>query len=102
MGYSEKTGMPDELMAAVSVSGPVSNKIDTSYKQERIAELDGRYGDASAGDPTEVDVLVVTTVDEDISVTVFNRGVALLTGDSEAMRRLHRFFGTIESELGRQ
>ncbi len=100
MGHSEKTGMPTDLMAAVSVRGPISSKIYSSYKEERIAELSGEYGDATAGDPPEVDVLALSTDDVDVSITVFNRGIMLLMRDSEEIRRLHRFFRTIENELG--
>jgi hypothetical protein len=99
-GRIEKSGMPTELMAAVSVRRPISNKIYGSYKEERIAELSGEYGDATVGDPPEVDVLALSTDDTEVSITVFNRGIMLLTSDDEKVRRLHRFFCTIEKELG--
>ncbi len=91
--------MPLDLMAAVGVGGPLSGKINSSYENEGIAELGGVHGDPDDGDPVEVDVLKLLSREVSISITVFNRGITLLTGDSEEMRRLHRFICVVESEL---
>jgi hypothetical protein len=61
--------------------------------------LSGVYGDQTAGDPVEVDRLEIETGDKDISAIVLNRGISLLSTDNEEIRRLHRFFGVLHSEL---
>jgi len=99
-GYQRNTGMPGDLTIAVSVGESLmTHRIVDSYKNEQITDLDGDHGDPEAGDPVEVDVLKLETADTFLSITVFNRGIALLFGDNEEIRRLHRFFCVIEKEL---
>ena len=65
-----------------------------------IAELDGVHGNPDDGSPIEVDVLLLSTEKESVSIKIFNRGITLLMRDSEEMRRLHRFIRVVEKELG--
>jgi len=101
-GLAAASDLPEELLVAVSV-GPslVTKGLVRSFEKERIGELSGQYGDRTAGDPIEVDRLEVETAERSIAVTVFNRGVAMLSANSDEIGRLHRFFGVIEEELAR-
>jgi hypothetical protein len=57
---------------------------------ERLGQLAGRWGDPKAGEPTQVDVIDIETDEDVITIEIFNRGIALLEIDDDAMRRIHR------------
>ena len=99
-GYNSESEMPINLTTAVSITEPDRKRIAKSYKKERIAELSGSHGNLRDGSPVEVDVLLLSTEREDVSIKIFNRGITLLMRDNEEMRRLHRFIGVLEKELG--
>jgi hypothetical protein len=60
---------------------------------EGMLDLGGVYGDEMLGDPVEYDYLKLTLNDDEIEITVFNRGIALLMSRSlgETVVRIHRF-----------
>ena len=67
--------------------------------RERIARLEGDYGDPAAGEPIEVDVLDIKTDKGSIHLRVFNRGIALALGDNDEVKRLHRFIVAVRKAL---
>ncbi len=101
-GLQKGTAMPRDLMAAVSIGRKeMTAGIANSFAREEIENLSGTYGDPSMGEPVEIDFLEISVSNrEAISVQAFNRGITLLVGDSDEMRRLHRFICVLEDELG--
>lgn len=101
VGRRRGTQMPKNMTVAMNVGATqITAGIQASFESERIAGLSGTHGDPSAGDPTELDVLVVELDEAIVNATVFNRGIALLLGDDEKIGRLHRFFEVIAQEIG--
>jgi hypothetical protein len=91
---------PKNLTIAVSVDASIlANRVQQSFERENIDALAGEHGDETAGDPVEIDWFEIETEDKALSVTVFNRGLALLLEDDEKIRRLHRFLCVLEEEL---
>lgn len=58
--------------------------------EENLLNLGGIYDDKNAGDPVEYDNLTLVLADDTVEITVFNRGITLLTSDDEQVRRIHR------------
>jgi hypothetical protein len=58
--------------------------------EENLLNLGGVYGDKNAGDPLEYDHLKLVLTDDAVEITVFNRGITLLTSDDERVRRIYR------------
>jgi hypothetical protein len=87
LGRQPKSPRPSKPQVAVSV-GPslISGAIETSFRKERIAELEGQFGDPEAGDPIEVDYLSIRTSKGTSETVVLNRGIALLLGDDDRIR----------------
>lgn len=107
LGYTPSARFPRNMRIAVSVGrSQITPAIQESYRTERIAELAGSHGHPSLGDPPEVDRLELETDGGQVSITVFNRGILFLQApDDEAqpldeIRRLHRFFEVVKTELG--
>jgi hypothetical protein len=99
-GIRADSKRPRDAKIAVSVGGElVTKQLLRSFQKERIADLKGVFGDPSAGDPPEVDYLLVEIGSEAIETIVYNRGIALFAGNDEKILRLYRFFSTIETEL---
>jgi hypothetical protein len=67
--------------------------------RERIAKLDGDYGDPAVGGPIEVDILDIGTDQGSIRLRVFNRGIMLALGGDDEVKRLHRFIGAVRKAL---
>ena len=67
--------------------------------RERIARLEGDYGDPAAGEPIEVDVLDIETDQGSIHLRVFNRGIVLALGGNDEVERLHRFIVAVREAL---
>lgn len=104
MGFDSESNRPVDMSVAVSVGASlVAGKIVESLDTERILSLKNQYGDPTVGDPVEVDRLEIYFEGGEASyeVTVFNRGLTLRFTDDVDVRRLHRFFGVLEHELGR-
>lgn len=67
--------------------------------RERIARLEGDYGDPAAGEPIEVDVLEIETDKGSIRLRVFNRRAVLARGGDDEVERLHRFIVAVRDAL---
>lgn len=101
MGLKPGSKYPADLSAAVSLGGSqLTKRIRNSFGEERITELSGTYGSETTATPVEVDRLEVKTNNGEVTVTVLNRGMTLLMGENEEVKRLHRFFCTLKDELG--
>ena len=58
-----------------------------AIRHEGLRGLGGTYGNERAGEPVEYDHLRVVFSDKTVDITVFNRGITLLsTGDAKAQR----------------
>jgi hypothetical protein len=68
-----------------------------SIESEEIDALEGVWGEPTACDPIQVDLIDVETADDVISVEVFNRAMLLVREDIEEMRRIHRVCGVLEA-----
>src|SRR5688572_6147278 len=68
-----------------------------SIEQEAVDALEGRWGNAKLGNPIQVDVIDLETDTDVVSIEVFNRAIALVHGDSEEMRRIHRVCSVLEA-----
>jgi hypothetical protein len=67
--------------------------------RERIAGLEGDYGDPAVGEPIEVDVLDIETDEGSFRLRVFNRGIVLALGGDDEVKRLHRFIVAVRKAL---
>lgn len=100
-GYQPGAQRPDDMISAMSIGqDQITDLISKSFHKENIAELAGTHGASEIASPVEVDFLTVDVPEGTIVITVYNRGVALLYGDSDELRRLHRFFCVLDRELG--
>lgn len=68
-----------------------------SIAREALDALEGEWGDPKAGSPIQVDLIDLETDRDIVSIEVFNRAIALVHGDSEEVRRIHRVCGVLEA-----
>jgi len=59
-------------------------------ERERVADLEGEWGDATAANPIQVDRIELATDDDVIALDVYNRAVLLFADNTEETRRVHR------------
>jgi hypothetical protein len=92
-GMVESSAKLENLRVKVWRRAEVFPTIAKWIDEEGILDLGGVYGDERAGDPVEYDYLKLTLADDEIEITVFNRGIALLMSRSldEGVVRIHRF-----------
>lgn len=89
-GMLEKGMKPENLPLKVRRGARISADVRKAINEEDILNLGGVYGDRNAGDPVEYDHLKLILTDDTVAITVFNRGIMLLTSDDERVRRIHR------------
>ncbi len=89
-GMLEKGVKPESLPVKVLRGAKISGEIRKAVNENDILNLGGVYGDKNAGDPVEYDQLRLILTDDTVEITVFNRGITLLTSDDERVRRIHR------------
>ena len=82
----QAAGLTVKILCSAEISANARKAID----EERLVELAGVYGDRNASDPVEYHDLKLTFGDDTVEITVFNRGIALLTSDDDCVRRIHR------------
>jgi len=58
--------------------------------EEDLLNLGGVYGDKNVDNPVEYDHLKLVLTDDNVEITVFNRGITLFMTDDERVRRIHR------------
>lgn len=95
-GMYQKGMKPDRIPARVWRGAHIPVEIKTAISEEDILNLGGVYGDKMAGDPVEYDHLRLVLTDNTVEITVYNRGITLLTTDDERVRSIHRFIYTLE------
>jgi hypothetical protein len=66
-------------------------------EREELDALEGEWGDSTLADPIQVEMIDLETGDETFSIEIFNRGISLLSTDSDEMRRIHRVCETLRS-----
>lgn len=59
-------------------------------KPADLLNLGGVYGDKNVDNPVEYDHLKLVLTDDNVEITVFNRGITLFMTDDERVRRIHR------------
>lgn len=85
-GFLEKGKQATELPVKVWRSSQINAEIIQSIHNEDILNLGGTYGDRSIGSPPEYDYLKIILTDDEVEIEFFNRGMSLLTADSETYR----------------
>jgi len=94
---------PEDIICALNVGqDSITNRIVESFNKENIAELTGTYGYPELAQPVELDILKVNFAERVIAIEILNRGATLFLKSSEEIIRLHRFIGTLESELAKE
>jgi hypothetical protein len=68
-----------------------------SIEREALDTLEGEWGHPKVGNPIQVDLIDLETDSDIVSVEVFNRAIALVHGDGEEVRRIHRVCGVLEA-----
>ncbi len=58
--------------------------------EEDLLNLGGVYGDKNVDNPVEYDHLKLVLTDDNVEITVFNRGITLFMTDDERVRSIHR------------
>ena len=89
-GFLESGRRPDGLPVREWDSHSLPQKVKDALLKERLFELSGVFGDKNAGDPVQVDQLRLFGPDRTTTLTIFNRGIALLFQNDERIRRIHR------------
>lgn len=90
MVFLKKGMKPGRLPVKVWLGAGIPADVRKAIDDEGLLELGGVYGDKHAGDPLEYDHLKLVLSDNTVEITVFNRGITLLTSDDERVRRIHR------------
>ena len=89
-GMREKGMKPEGLPVKVWRGTKIPAEVRKAINDENLLNLGGVYGDKNVGDPVEYDYLKLVLTDDTVEITVFNRGITLLTSDDERVRRIHR------------
>jgi SEC-C motif len=95
-------GTPDEAYAGEGLAETVWNApgipaaILECLDRERVAELEGEWGDATAATPIQVEQIELTTDEDVIALDVFNRAMLLFMDNTDETRRVHRVCVALE------
>lgn len=81
---------PGSLAARIWRGAKIPQEVRKAIIYEDLLNLGGVYGDKEAGDPLEYDHLRIVLTEDVVSIEVFNRGIEVLTGNDERIRRIHR------------
>jgi len=98
-GLLEKGKQATDLPMKVWRGSQIDAEIIRSIHNEDILNLGGVYGDKDIGDPPEYDHLRIALTDDEVEIEFFNRGILLLTADSETYRRIHRFLCVLDNHI---
>jgi len=98
-GLLEKGKQATDLPVKVWRGSQIDAEIIRSIHNEDILKLGGVYGDRDMGDPPEYDHLRIVLTDDEVEIEFFNRGISLLTTDSETYRRIHRFLCVLDNHI---
>ena len=89
------------LVAVTWTASTLPPEVATAFDAERIAGLAGTFGDATDGDPVEIDDLDVGTDTVRVRIRVYNRGIGMVLGTGPELLHLHRFFSTVHAAAKR-
>jgi hypothetical protein len=81
---------PKDLPVRTWRGEQIPAEIRKAVNEENILNLGGVYGNKDAGNPVEYDHLKLTSADNVVEITVFNRGIALFLTDDDKIKRIHR------------
>jgi len=81
---------PDDLPVATWRCPEFPPGVEAAIRKEGLRGLDGTYGNEHAGDPVEYDHLRLVFSDKTVDITIFNRGITLLSTDDAKVQRIHR------------
>jgi hypothetical protein len=79
----------------------IPQEILDTIEREALDELEGTWGDSTAANPIQVDIIEVETDNDIVVLEIFNRAILLLEPESEEVARLHRVCCTLE-EIARR
>jgi hypothetical protein len=77
-------------------SSRIPERLREVIEEERLDLLDGRWGDPTAAEPMQVDVIDLETDVDLITIEVFNRERALFDEDDGEIRRISRVCAALE------
>ncbi len=89
-GMLARRAKPESLPVRAWSGTDIPTEVREAAEQEGLRELGGVYGDRNVGDPVQYDHLKLWFGDKIVEITVLNRGIMLLFGDDERLRRIHR------------
>jgi hypothetical protein len=68
-----------------------------SIEHEELDALEGEWGNPTAADPIQVDIIDLETAEDIFSIEIFNRRIALSEPDNQEIRRIHRVCEALEA-----
>jgi len=89
-GMLEKGIKPESLPVKVWRGARIPAEERKVVNEEDLLNLGGVYGDKNVDNPVEYDHLKLVLTDDNVEITVFNRGITLFMTDDERVRRIHR------------
>jgi hypothetical protein len=96
----DRVGTGEGLRATVWAAPAIPQQLLDTLSLEALDELDGPWGDETAGDPIQVDLIEIETGDDIVVIEILNRAAMLLRG-SQDMVRLHRACVALETAADR-
>ena len=81
---------PKNLPVRIWRGAKIRPEVRKAINEEDLLNLGGVHGNKGIGDPVEYDHLKLILTDDTVEITVFNRGITLLTTNDEQVRRIHR------------
>ncbi len=81
---------PKDLPVAIWRSPEFPAGVEAAIRKEGLRSLDGIYGNEHVGDPVEYDHLRLVFSDKAVEITIFNRGITLLSTGDAKVQRIHR------------
>lgn len=98
-GLLEKGKQATDLPVKIWRSSQINVENIRSLHNEDVLNLGGVYGNKDMGDPPEYDHLRIVLTDDEVQIEFFNRGLSLLTTDSETYKRIHRFLCVLDNHI---
>lgn len=89
-GMLEKGIKPESLPVKVWRGARIPSDVKKAINEETLLNLGGVFGDKNVDNPVEYDHLKLVLTDDNVEITVFNRGITLFMTDDERVRRIHR------------
>jgi len=98
-GFLEKKNDKSNCDAISFEGDTIPEDIIEAFRKDDYLTIKPRYGDPSWGTPIQYDHLIIEDDQGTHTIEIYNRGILLLTDNTEETRRAHRIIYAVEKYI---